>query len=368
MNTSRPQELQESPRQLAGSLRWVLLLLAFVAAQSACESPTDERKEGPVGSTEAAEAGSQTATNGVEAGATTINHTNGVEPGATTINHIIFLTHPAAWSYFALHPDQYCTGCTAVPSWGGYTIDQLVAMEDVVVQRWLEAIRTADSNTAIAVNGMSSEHLASDVLAPLLQAIQQYMPGRNVVTVQNPTESVGPFVVRTLENMGAALAPQVTWEAWGQSSEGCGMYWAGHVAAGLGIDHGIRLNYPMTFPDAWFAMTANFLEQVTLGGTDVSCYLSEQAATGAPFALCIPGVIHDDETPGTRYVSLTGSPSSVYFTDLAGNLQVVPYVGDGYRMPLNYWTAEPMLYIWAGEGTSLHDFRAALAASTIADG
>lgn len=271
------------------------------------------------------------------------------------VDHVIFVSHPYAWK------SQYPNGGSNVV-YGGFTGTQLVGMEGDVANRWLAAVSQADSHTAIVINGASSSHIAPDgPMAPLFQAVQQHMPGRSLVTIQNATESYGPHIVQQFQALGCTISPQATWEAWGQSTEGCAPNWAGHIAAGLGITQGIPLEYNLTFPDAAFAMTGTFLQRINLGGTDVYGYIS-QSQSGTPFAIYFPGVAHD--TQAQRYVSLTASASAVSFTNKQGAAVTVSHSGNNYYVPLGVDPAVPV-YVWANSGTSLSDFENVLAAGTV---
>ena len=129
----------------------------------------------------------------------------------------------------------------------------------------------------------------------------------------------------------------------------------------MGLAKGFPMRYELTFPDAPFAMTGNFLERVALGDSDVSLYLSE-SKEGRPFAIFFPGVLRDGES--TRYVELAVDRASVEFTNKRGEPATVPRQEDRFRVPLYVDGYGAPVYIW-GKDVQTPAFKAALAAARV---
>ena len=269
------------------------------------------------------------------------------EPPASTmhITEIVFLSHPFAWEEEARSrpADQ------PAASWGGFDESQLIAMEREVSGLWADAVRGLGCDTCLVINWMPG--LIDDGPSAELRAVAREHLGQRLIELPavKPTNAVGEEIGRLMRKHGLQFdAATVRAVAWGQSTEGCVQWFASHFAAGLGLPRGFRLDYPRTFPDANFAMVGRFVE--SLSATDPPPPPSTSPSTarrdcmahmfvsqaGQPFALIVPGVMHDAEP--ARKLLLRGPAGSLSFTTKANEpveVEATPtdeFTQDGVRL------------------------------------
>ena len=294
---------------------------------------------------------------------TVVRAANGEDSSPRQLERLVFLSHPYAWELqFARHPESAETY-----RWANFSAANLVAMERRVSSRWPQEIRKLGSKDALILNYFGGRppdaELEKGPIAPLLRAAREHLGDRYLLLFgTQPRNEWGREIQRQLRERGYTYDPaMVLTESWGQSSEGCVVNFAAHFAEGMGLAKGFPMRYGLTFPDAPFAMTGNFLERVALGDSDVSLYLSE-SKEGRSFAIFFPGVLRDGES--NRYVELVVDPASVEFTNKKGEPVTVPREEGRFRIPLYVDGYGLPVYIWEKD-IKAPALKAALAAARV---
>ena len=256
----------------------------------------------------------------------TVSSGAGGEDDDSMVTELVFLSHPFAWELQGrnLGPDEL----EADNRWGGFSMAELIAMEQQVSSAWVPAVRALGRGAALLINHMVSEDGVRRGHSPssqLSRAARELLGDRRVVELYlaPPTNAVGREVASKLAARGLKYDPRtVTTQAWGQSTEGCVQWFASHFAVGLGLRHGFPLQYSLTFPDAPFMMRGEFRERLTVqqaphrqGTGDVSAY-TFLSATRQPFAMLLPGVMRDDQGP--RTVRLRATAGAISFSNKRG--------------------------------------------------
>eukprot|EP01051_Picozoa_sp_SAG22_P018244 SAG22_NODE_3018_length_2021_cov_1.543704_1_plen_425_part_10 len=262
------------------------------------------------------------------------------------VPELVFLSHPFAWELQAEELGKDHT-------WGGFTLAELIAMEQEVSARWIPAVRSLGRGAALLINHMVPEEEVVHGSGPsslLSRAARSHLGERQVVELYlaAPTNAAGAEAAEMLAARGVSFDPEtVATEAWGQSTEGCVQWFASHFAVGLGLPRGFPLRYELTFPDAPFCMRGQFVERLPLRSsrsrssssfspTDVSAYLFRSAA-GQPFALVVPGVMRDDQGP--RQVRLQAPVGAISFSNKLGDPLAVGRVARHGEGEGGEWTA-----------------------------
>ena len=279
---------------------------------------------------------------------TTAGTSSGGEDDDSLVTELTFLSHPFAWELQGqgLGPDEL----GADNRWGGFSLAELIAMEQQVSSKWVPAVRALGRGPVLLINHMVPEDEVQRGHGPssqLSRAAREHMGDCRVVELYlaPPTNAVGREVASMLAARGLKMDPRtVVTQAWGQSTEGCAQWFASHFAVGLGLHRGFPLQYSLTFPDAPFMMRGEFRERLAVqqapqGSDDVSAYLF-LSATGQPFAMLLPGVMRDNQCP--RTVRLRAAAGAVSFSNKRGEQLVVEAAGT------DRWTeAGEQLLEWA---------------------
>jgi hypothetical protein len=279
------------------------------------------------------------------------------------LERLVFLSHPYAWELqFARDP-----GRAQTYRWADFSAADLVAMERKVSTRWPQEVRKLGPTDALIINYFGGRppdaELEKGPIAPLLQAAREHLGNRYLLLFGTQSKNeCGREIRRQLLEKGYTYDPAtVAAESWGQSTEGCVVNFAAHFAAGMGLAKGFPMRYDLTFPDAPFAMTGDFLERIALGDSDVSLYLSK-SREGRMFAIFFPGVLRDGES--NRYVEFAADPASVEFTNKKGEPATVPRVDGMFRLPLYVDGYGQPIYVWAKD-IEAAAFEATLAAARV---
>ena len=309
--------------------------------------------------------GSERDGGGPAVGETVVGAAAGEDSSPRQLERLVFLSHPYAWELVsARDPEGVKKGKY---NWFDFNSADLVAMERKVSSRWPWEVGKLGSNDALIINYFGGRppdaELKNGPIAPLLRVARERLGDRYLLLFGTPSKNEwGRKIQRQLREKGYTYDPAtVATESWGQSTEGCVVNFAAHFAAGMGLPKGFPMRYELTFPDAPFAMTANFLERVALGNSDVSLYLSE-SKEGRPFAIFFPGVLRDGES--NRYVELALDPASVEFTNKKGEPVTVPREEGRFRVPLYVDGYGAPVYIW-GKGIEVPALKAALVAARV---
>jgi hypothetical protein len=292
------------------------------------------------------------------------------------VDELVFLSHPFAWEEQAHDGGER--------AWGGFSAEQLVAMERQVSDRWAGAIRSLGPTAALVINCMPSvkdEDLrqadqaaaaatvnASRASARLVAVARAHIGSHRLVVLSGssqiggpdgapsgvvlPTSAWGREIRRLLQSHGLQYDPAtVRAEVWGQSSEGCVQWYAARFAAALTLPRGFSMRYDLTFPDAPFAMVGQHVETLlacscepkaaesNCSRRDVVAHTFRSKSEERPFAVFIPGVVLDDEP--VRTIVLRAAANAVAFTNKASAPAAVEATGTG---------------IWTAEGMEVFDF------------
>lgn len=273
------------------------------------------------------------------------------------LTRLVFLCHPYAWEV------QFRLGSRDIDTytWGGFSGREILAMERKVSRRWPGEIQKLGPEEALVVvtMGIADREGEEVVIAPVVKAAREHLNRRGLIVRSrpDPAESLGRLIKQALLDNGYTYDPSsLVTEAWGQSFEGCAPNYSGHAAAGMGLPLGFPMRYDLTFPDAPFAMTAEFVERVPIANTDLSLYLFE-GQEGRPFAIYFPGVVRDDEP--TRIVRFTADPSQVEFSTKRGERRSVSFWDGTYSIPLHVDGSGDPIYIW-GNGVTTGELKECL--------
>jgi len=307
--------------------------------------------------------GSERDGGGPAARETVVRAAAGEDASPRRLEHLVFLSHPYAWELqFARDPEREKTY-----RWANFGAAELVAMERSVSSRWPQEVRKLGAKDALIVNYFGGRppdaELEQGPIAPLLRAAREHLGDRYLLLFGTPSRNEwGREIQRQLRERGYTYDPAIVpTESWGQSTEGCVVNFAAHFAEGMGLAKGFPMRYELTFPDAPFAMTGNFLERVALGDSDVSLYLSE-SKEGRPFGIFFPGVLRDGES--NRFVEFATDPASVEFTNKKGEPVTVLREEGRFRVPLYVDGYGEPVYIW-GKDIQALALKAALAAARV---